>query len=121
MLEINLPSDVDSLEIGIRRSIDIIQQGCIVGIKLPALEQGYVFPGWPIYSKTGYPAKFVPVGKKNEIHRFTAIKAPEIRGQLIQLFVTPMTEERIPISQIAVLGNTPGKHRYVWDFEVSND
>lgn len=121
MFELNLPNDIDSLEIGVRRSSDISHQECTVGLRVPRLEPGYEFPGWPVYSKLGYPAKFVPVGKKNENHKFTTIKATAIRGKVLQLTVLPKSDGQIPVSNIAVVGRTNGGHRYVWTFEVNND
>lgn len=121
MFELNLPRDIVSLEIGVRRRVEVFQHDCIVGLRIPSIEQEYEFPGWPIYSRLGYPAKFVPVGKENEVHKFTTIKSSVIKGQLIQLTILPKAESQVPISEIAILGRTDGVHRYIWNFEVTND
>lgn len=121
MFELNLPRDIVSLEIGVRRRVEVIQHDCIVGLRIPEIQQGYEFPGWPTYSKIGYPAKFVPIGKENEVHKFPTIKSPAIKGQLIQLTILPKEHSQVPISEIVILGRTDGTHRYIWNFEVSND
>lgn len=125
MFELTLPHGLESLEIGVRLSRDVTRRDCLVTLQARNGEAEQEIRGWPVYPPVGMPAKYVSLGKRDEIQKFAVVKASKLGNHTLSIDVIsnlgrPAAVSAAAVSAVAVLGKTNDNHEYAWKFEVAN-
>lgn len=120
MFELSLPRGLESLEIGIRLGRDVTKRDSLVTLRAHNGEAEQEIRGWPVYPPVGMPAKYVSLGKRDEIQKFAVINASKLGNHTLTIDVISTQGRHAAVAAIAVLGKSNDNHEYAWKLEVAN-
>lgn len=120
MIDIALPADLETIEVGIRLGRDVTRRDSMVALRISGKEDTHEIRGWPVYPPLGVPAKYVALGSKNEVQKFATIDATSIAGHSLTVQVVTDEGRPLAVASVALVGKSTENKVYAWKFEVNN-